>query len=251
MPLIEELHKLYQIDSQLRALRSRVDSAQRYLDIQTRELEALTARKAELEQRRKHHQANIGNLESEAQSIDAKLEKLRGDLNSAVNNKQYTTVLSELNTAKEQRSQVEDKTLAEMESIEQLDAELEELESKISERSKVRDVASAQLQERQADVGERLAELEQERAEAAEHIPPREMQTFDSLADMYEGEAMAPVEEISRRNREYSCGVCNMQIPFEQVSALMNNPDTVVCCVSCHRILYMADETKGALAGKK
>jgi len=251
MPLIEELHKLYQIDSQLRALRSRVDSAQRYLDIQTRELDALASRKAELEQRRKQFQANIANLESEAESIDQKLEKLRGDLNSAVNNKQYTTVLSELNTAKEQRSQVEDKTLSEMENIEKLDAELEELASKIAERSKVRDVASAQLQERQADVGERLAELERERAEAAEHIPSREMQTFESLADMYEGEAMAPVEEISRRNREYSCGVCNMQIPFEQVSALMNNADTVVCCVSCHRILYMADETKGALAGKK
>lgn len=251
MTLIEELQKLYKVDVQLRALRSRLDSAQRYLNVQTGELEKLTSRKAELQQRRKQFQANIANLETETKSIDERLEKLRGDLNSAVNNKQYTTVLSELNTAKEQRSQIEDKTIAEMENIEKLDAELEELDAKIAERSKVRDVASAQLQQRQADVGERLAELETERAAAAEHIPSKEMDIFDNLAEMYEGEAMAPVEEISRRNREYSCGVCNMQIPFEQVSALMNNLDTVVCCASCHRILYMAEETKGALAGKK
>lgn len=250
MGLMDELKNLYRVDAQLRALRSRVDSAQRYLDAQSRELTALTERKTELETRRKQVQASIANFEVETKSIDERLEKLRGELNSAVNNKQYTTVLSELNTAKEQRSQVEDRILAEMERLEQLDGELDSLDSQVAERSKIRDVASAQLQQRQADVGERLVELESERDSAAANIPSAAMATFEELSDIHDGEAMAVIEEISRRHREYNCGACNMQIPFEQVSLLMNNTDSLVCCASCHRILYIAEETRGALAKK-
>lgn len=250
MALINELQNLFRVDAQLRALRSRVDAAHRYLDIQNRELHALTERKAELQQRRRQVQANIGNVEVEIKAIDERLEKLRGELNSAVNNKQYTAVLTELNTVKDQRSRAEDRVLTEMEQIEALDAELEAIDGKIAERSKVRDVASSQLQQRQADVGERVSHLEAERSVAAANIPASELATFDYLSEIYEGEAMAPVEEISRRSREYSCGACNMQIPFEQVSSLMTSGDTVVCCASCHRILYMAEETRGAVAKK-
>ncbi len=250
MSLMEELKNLYRVDGQVRALRSRVDSAQRYLDAQSRELGALTDRKAELEQRRRQLQATIANYEVETKAIDERLEKLRGELNSAENNKQYTTVLSELNTAKEQRSLVEDQILAEMEQLESVGADLETLDGQIVERSKVRDVASTQLQQRQADVGERLSELEVERDAAAAAIPPSELATFDELTHIHDGEAMAVVEEISRRNREYNCGACQMQIPFEQVSLLMNDTGALICCASCHRILIMAEETRGALAKK-
>lgn len=250
MPLIEELRNLFKVEGQLRALKSRVESAQRYLSAQNKELTALTERKSELQTRRKQVQANIGTVEVEIKAIDERLEKLRGELNSAVNNKQYTAVLAELNTVKEQRSKSEDRILSEMEQIEALDSELEGIDAKIAERSKVRDVASSQLQERQADVGERVAELEAERSTAASHIPDSDLAKFDHLADIYDGEAMAVVEEISRRSREYNCGACNMQIPFEQVSSLMSSGDAVVCCASCHRILYIAEETRGALAKK-
>lgn len=250
MPLITDLLNLFKVDGQLRALRSRLESAQRYLDAQTRELHTLTERKAELTLRRKQVQANIGNVEVEIKSIDERLEKLRGELNSSVNNKQYTAVLTELNTIKEQRSKTEDRVLAEMEQIEGLDAELEGIDEKIAERSKVRDVASTQLQQRQADVGERVSQLEAERSIAASNVAGADLEKFDHLAYVYDGEAMACVEEISRRSREYSCGACNMQIPFEQVSSLMSNGEIMVCCASCHRILYMAEETRGSLAKK-
>ena len=70
------------------------------------------------------------------------------------------------------------------------------------------------------------------------------------MADAYDGEALGQIEEIDRRHREYACGSCNMHLPFETVASLLGGGDTVGRCAACGRILYLADETRGALAKK-
>lgn len=250
MTLVDSLLNLFRVDGQVRALRSRLDSAERYLAAQNRQLNDLLQQQQELETRRKHVQASIGNQEVELQGIDQRIERLRADLNSAVTNKQYSALLTELNTIKASRAAVEDRMLQDMEQIEQLQAQKADLDAQIAERTKVCDLAQAQLDERRADVGQRLAELEAEREKAAAVIPSDMLAVFDDLADTYEGEAMSPVEEIDRRHREYACGACHMHLPFEQVSLLTSRSDTLIRCPSCSRILYMQEEMRGSLVKK-
>ncbi|MHC4947721.1 MAG: zinc ribbon domain-containing protein [Planctomycetota bacterium] len=250
MGLTANLLNLFRVDAQVRGLQSRLDSAQRYLDGQTAHLRTLNEQLEELQTRKRHVQANIANLETETATIDDRLEKLRDELNTSVTNKQYTAVLTELNTVKAQRSEIEDRELQQMEAVEQLDAAIAETEGQIGERTKVRDVARAQLEERHAEVGQRLSELEIERASAAGAVPESELAVFEQVSDTYDGEAMAPIEEVDRRHREYACGACNMHLPFEQVVSLMSHGDTLVRCTACDRILYLEEETRGALAPK-
>ena len=248
MTLIESLLELHKVDLQVRGLQARLDAADRYLKAQTRELDALSRRHEELQQRHRQVQATIANHEMEVTAADERLEKLRDELNSAVNSKQYNAVLAELNTIKEHRTEIEDKIIAEMEQLEQLAADVESLELQVAERSKVRDHASAQYQERLAEVGDRLEELKGERATAAAVVPEKVITIYDELADAYDGEAMAQINELDRRNREYICDACNIQVPFEQVSTLISSGDRVHQCPSCKRILYLHDEMRGALA---
>ena len=250
MTLTTDLLSLFRIDSQVRGLRSRLDTARRYLEAQDRTLSELQQQCQEVELRRRHVQATIGNLEGEVAVTDERLEKLRGELNVATTNKQYTAVLTELNTAKLARSDVEDRILEEMETVEECSSQLEKVAEETAERSKVRTVAEKQLRQRHDEVGERLAELEQERTTAAECIPGTDLKLFDELADAYEGEAVTSVEEIDRRRREYVCGACNMNVPFEAVAALMGQGNKLVVCPACGRILFLQDETRGALARK-
>ena len=124
------------------------------------------------------------------------------------------------------------------------------LEAHRSARSTVRDAARIDLAEREAEVGDRLIELGAERDAAAAQVPGAELAVFNEMADCYDGEAMAVIEEIDRRHREYACGECNMHIPFEQVVVLLGGRDALVRCTACSRILYLQDETRGALVKK-
>ncbi len=250
MALMKNLLELFRVDAQVRGLRGRLDSSKRYLDAQNRLLNELEQRMQEIEARRRQTQAKIGNLESETQSCDERIEKLREELNSAVNNKQYSSVLSELNTVKAQRDELDERTIEEMSGVEELDQELEEVKQQIAERTKVRDHAQSEYDEREREIRDRLSELEEERAAAAENVPEGELEVFNDLAEQYDGEAMAPLEEIDRRHREYACAACNMHVPFEQVSLLFSGSDTLVRCGACSRILYLQEETRGTLAQK-
>jgi len=247
MALMDSLLNLYRVDGQLRGLRSRLDTAERYYNAQSRQVVALEQQKSELERRKKQLAASIANHESEIAGIDERLEKLRGELNNSVTNKAYTAVLTEMNAVKLQRKEVESTTLELMEQVDTVDAEIKDVDEQITERVKVRELAQAQFEERSDEIGERLAELERDRITAAANIPERERAMFDKLADDYEGEAMAVVEEVSRRHREYACGACSLQIPFERVATLTSSDETLVSCASCHRILYIEDETRAAL----
>ncbi len=250
MSLHSNLISLFQIDRQVRGLRTRLESAQRYLQSQDRLLTELREQRNEHEARRRQLQATIGNLEVEMVALDQRIEKLRGELDIATTNKQYTAVLTEVNTAKLARSELEDRILQEMEKVDQISLQLEKVASDTQEREKVRVVAENQLGQRHEEVGERLAELEGERNVAAATIPGVELKVFNDLAEAYDGEAMAKVGEIDRRRREYACGSCNIALPFEAVAALLGHSDTLVRCTACDRILYLAEETRGALAKK-
>ncbi|MDY7110421.1 MAG: C4-type zinc ribbon domain-containing protein [Planctomycetota bacterium] len=250
MSLMENLLKLYRVDAQVRGLRSRLDSANRYFNAQSRLLDEIAQRLEELRTRKRHVQAKVSNLETEGESLDRQMEKFRADLNSASTNKQYAAVLTELNTVKAERNRIDDAILAELEQTEEIDREIEEVSARLAERAKVCDVAEAQVKERETEIGSRLSELEAERKEAASAVPGPARAIFDEMAEAHEGEAMATVEEIDRRHREYACGACNMHLPFEQVVNLTSPISELVRCPACGRILYMQEEVRGAVARK-
>ncbi len=250
MTLTEDLLTLFRLDRQVRGLRSRLASAERYLQAQDHQLDELGAQQDELAHRRQQVQATVANLEMEGAGSDERMEKLRDELNNASTNKQYTAVLTELNTVKLSRSGLDDHLLEEMEQIDRIAEQIAQLKGQVAERRKVREVAEAQLQERQGEIGQRLAELEVEHDAAATGIPGNELSAFNHLADSYDGEAMAPIEEIDRRHREYACGACNMHMPFEAVSLLLGATESLVTCSACGRILYLQDEIRGAFAKK-
>jgi predicted nucleic acid-binding Zn-ribbon protein len=68
---------------------------------------------------------------------------------------------------------------------------------------------------------------------------------------MYEGEAISEVAELNRRHREYACGECNIQVPFEQVSLLLSGSNSLVRCPACFRILSIHEDLRAGLVGKK
>jgi len=239
MTLLRNLIALHRVDTQVRALRGRVDSAERYFTTQQRQMEDLDAQLQEHQTQLRQLHAHVGNLQNDARGFDERIAKIRTELNATTNTKQYTMLLGGLKTAENQKREVEDQEKALGEKIAQVKTRIEEIERLRGERGGLRDSAKGELTQRKSDVADRLAELEAERRRAASAIPANELAIFDRVAALHDGEAMAAIVTISARHREYACGACNCEIPFDSYSRLRGHPDTIVQCMNCQRILHM------------
>ena len=81
-------------------------------------------------------------------------------------------------------------------------------------------------------------------------VPGDALEIFDQAADDFEGDSMAPLEEIDRRRLEYGCSCCNVSLPFNLVNTIMADDNIVQQCQGCLRILYATEELRGALVKK-
>ena len=250
MSLIDDLLELNLVERQLRGLQSRVASAEIYFFAQKRQMKELEQRLEELQTRRKQRQVAMHGHETDAKAIDERLEKLRNDLNTAATTRQYSTVLEEMNTLKSSRSSTDDLILTEMSEIELVDTDLAELNESITERKTVLDSAENELEERKAEIADRVSTLKTEREVKSAVIPASALGVFLQCAEDFEGDAMAAIEEIDKRRREYSCGSCNLNMPFNIVVQLLGAKESIVQCENCLRILYVTPEMKAEAVAK-
>ena len=243
MSLNAALMNLFQIDQRLRGLASRLDGAGRLVNVQQTKADQLTRQRDELRTQLKQTQAAAASMETDVQSAEERVEHLREQMNSVKTNKEYSALLIEVNTLKADKSKTEEQALELLSQTDAMRTEVESLEQHLAEVMKVGHAAEQQLNERQAEVGDRLAEVQAQRKEAAAKVAPEALAVFERLADGFDGEALAPVHQDDPRRMEYTCGGCYMQIPMEKVNLLMRDHD-LVRCTSCGRILYIEQEMK-------
>ncbi|MFO0874705.1 MAG: hypothetical protein U0575_12145 [Phycisphaerales bacterium] len=248
MSVLDQLVNLHRVDSQVRGLRARLDTADEHLAAQEKLVATLERQRQELDTQWRHVQAKIANLEGEAKTLDARIEKLREAATNSTASKVSTALLTEVNHVKAERATIDSRQLAEMEQAEKIKAELARVAAAVADRQRIRDLAVKERAERAAEVGERLAELEVQRETAAAALPEVTLKLFNKVAALHAGDALAQIEEVDRRHREYACGACNMHLPFESVSRLTAPAGAVVQCGSCLRILYLQQDTRTALA---
>ncbi|MCB9848468.1 MAG: hypothetical protein H6814_08650 [Phycisphaeraceae bacterium] len=250
MSVTTKLLRLYRVDCQVRSLRSRVDAAERYLRQQDKTLEDLTAKHEALSGQSRQLQATIGNDENEARSIEQRIEALREKLNNSTSNKEYSALLTEVNTLKADKSGVEERILESMTRLDEIKNAIAEIDAETAERGKVRTVALNDRDQRAAEVKDRLTELESERAVAAGDVPADALAKFEEEVEFREDEVMAPVSEHSRKHMEYACGSCQVLLPFEAVNRLLGDGE-LTFCGNCGAILFIEDELRELVTGGK
>ncbi|MEO0477630.1 MAG: hypothetical protein AAF085_16925 [Planctomycetota bacterium] len=251
MPLQDQLYSYFELDQRVRAMRSRLDAATRRKDAQQRKLDQLNQAASELSDQLKTAKAHASTLEGEAQAVEDRITAQRDKMNSATSNKEYSALLVEVNTLKADKSKIDDAQLESMGKADILEAEANALAEKVDAQSKLVANATKEVDEAQAEVGDKLKQLEVERDLAGEPLSDDIRKTFDRLSHTYDGEAMAEIIEQDRRRMEYTCGGCYTLITVESVNALITKPDQLTTCGTCNRILYVGQELRESLAASK
>ncbi len=244
MSVTKQLLELFRVDKQLRGLRSRLDGAERFYSQQAGLLAELDKQKLGLQTQVKQLKATISNEDGEAARLEARINLLREQMNSAKTSKEYNAFQSELNNYKTEKQTVEEREIDSMQKVEAIDNQLAEILTKYSERSAIAKTAKTDRDLKEADIKDRVTELAAQRDSLAASIPAHDRRQFEDLVKLRGDEAMAHVEILDRRNHEYSCSSCMMAVPVETASAIMTG--RLVNCPSCHCILFIEDEMLAA-----
>ena len=132
------LVKMYQADQKLREAQGRLDATTKNVRIQERRTRDLTEKINAAQAQLKEKQAHAANLDLDLRSRDAHIEKLRGQQQSAKNNKEYQAFLIEINTGKVDRNKIEEDAIALMGDNEKVSAEIKEMQAQLEgERAKL------------------------------------------------------------------------------------------------------------------
>jgi len=241
----KKLWAVYQAERKLRGLQSRLNAAERFLADQERHLVTIDQQHGSLSSQLRQIEASTKESEDEVARIDARIEKLREEMNVARTNKEYQAFLVEINALKIERGRADEEVLGLFEKAEAIKAEIERSSETKTERTRVRDVAKQDRNTRHDEIKDRVKEIQAERDKLAAEVEPRILAELERLLEDRDEDAMAGIEVIDKRRHEINCASCMMSLPIELLSQLLRGKLTN--CSNCGCFLFLDDETAAIL----
>ncbi len=238
---LDALHRLQEVEIQLAEVRMSVERRHRAVrrqELRNRELESEIETKRGALQR---DQIDADTLDVDMKAHDASIAKLRQSLNQAKTNKEYSAILTQLNTEKADNGKVEERVMTLLTEIETKRADINETEEALREEVSKLDGFKAAAATAEEKARGRLERLQSERDQAASIVPAGALELFERVAKKSDGEALAMVLRTHPKREEYVCDGCNMSITIEQVNAITSRDEAVICNI-CGRILYMESQ---------
>lgn len=238
---LDALLRLQELERQLAEIRQGVERKHRATGRQEQRIREIDR---EIEDKRAALQANqmeADRLDVDMKAHDASIAKLRQALNQTKTNKEYSAILTQLNTEKADNGKVEEQVIALLTEIDVKKKAIADVEeSRQREAARLKELEAAAVAQEKKAAGT-IEDLTAQRDLAAGRVPPGALQLFNRVAHKNEGQALAMVMRTHPKRAEYACEGCNMSITIEQVNAITSRDEAVVCNI-CGHILYMESQ---------
>ncbi len=237
--LLKGLMELQSVENRLRAAKAKLARCRRNVIIQENQVRssqnALEAKKDEIQLTK----VQSDRMELELKVRDETIAKLRASLNAAKTNKEYAALLTQLNTTKADSSKIENQTLGLMRDIEADEAECREIQNQIEQQKQKLEQTRKETELSAVKYQTEIEEIQAEWEQVAKTIPAEPLQVFKRVAETYDGQAVAVIEQQEGKTVVYTCGGCFMGITAESVNLLMTR-DEIIRCPNCTRILVLS-----------
>lgn len=236
--ILEELHRLQEVELKLAAFRRTRAAKQRRVESCQKRVHRADEQLEQARRTIRERQAKLDSLGLEVASREEAIGKHRQALSKAKTNKEYAAILTAMNTEKADNTKVESVMLELMEEIQTLKDESTKREDERAKLVKDVETAERQLEAYDEQCRAQRDELEASRDDYSAHVPPSALNLFSRAAHKHEGEAMASVRKIHPKRDDYVCAGCNMNLTLEIINSLQTR-DELQLCGACGRILYM------------
>lgn len=236
--ILQALIKLQSVENRLRAAKAKLTRCRRNVIIQENQIRTLQSTHEAKKEEIQLTTIQSDRLELELKTRDEEISKLRNSLNSARTNKEYAAVLTQLNTTRADNSKIEAQILELMKNIEVDQAECQKIQQEIDGQKAKLEQIRKESEQLATKYEAEIAQIQSEWNEAAKDVPVEFLEIFKRVADTYDGEAVAAIEQQGGPNGAYTCGGCFMGVTAESVNMLMTK-DEVIRCPNCTRILVL------------
>ena len=203
---LESLIQLQKVDTEIYQLKRQKEAVPAHL----KELDAAFEEKKQglvaLEKKSLDAQKQKKDAELELGSKEEAIKKLQSQLYSLKTNKEYQTMLQQINDAKADCSVIEDKILAAMDAIDRVKGEVEQEKLKLQSEEKLFAAEKNKVNDGAKQIDERLAQLDAQRKQALENVDHKILTQYERILSSRDGLAIVTVNGNS-------CGGCNMLVP--------------------------------------
>ncbi len=235
--LLEELHRLQQVELKLAEIRQTREDKARRIERFRRRTDQADEKLLQHNRTVRERQMRIDTLSLDVAAREEQINKHRIALTKAKTNKEYAAILTAMNTEKADNSKIETEILQLMERMQTLEEEGKQIEAEKAQHLESAETAQKVLDAFDAEINKERISLEATHDQHSEKIPGPIFATFTRVAQRHEGDAMATVTKTHPKRDEYICAGCNMKITLEVVNSLQSR-DEIQLCGQCGRILY-------------
>lgn len=171
------------------------------------------------------------NWEGESQSISARIDKEKSQLNAVKNNKEYQALLVSIDHLNVERSALEDKMIEALEKIDESKTTLKELKEGYRQFEAQMNRQKMVIDERGVRKENELKKLTEEKKLLLDQIDSDMLKRYKHVQTLRGGGAAvaAVMNEV--------CKGCNMNIPPQMFNELQRY-ESLIVCPNCQRIIY-------------
>jgi uncharacterized protein len=173
-------------------------------------------------------------IEQEVQELDGKIEKSGVKLSQIKSNKEYTAALKEIDDLKKAKFITEDKIIAMMEKIAQLEQGVAEHNSRLKELQAEAEKSKQQIMKEIAILDKELAALERKRQVFTKEMDADILKKYLFLSERRNGLAISAVVTGV-------CQTCHLGIPPQKFNELIRG-NNLMTCPHCNRIMYWGED---------
>ncbi|PIE68257.1 MAG: hypothetical protein CSA21_08430 [Deltaproteobacteria bacterium] len=233
-PHIIQLIKLQGIDLEISTIENKIKDEQNALDSKITALmrkeehiNELTSKIASLETERRGLEADAADRLTQVRESQAKMMQVQ-------TGREQTALLKEIEDGKKSIKEFEEQTVAIMEEVEKLNAQLKEESNLLKGEKVLVEEEKEKVKSSIEKINKGRKTKDTERGKQATLVEPRLLKKYDTLRLRRKGLAVANV-------LQGVCQGCFMALPPQQYNTLLKG-EAILNCPSCQRIIYHQEE---------
>ncbi|MCX8082523.1 MAG: C4-type zinc ribbon domain-containing protein [bacterium] len=228
---IEKLICLQEIDNEILAYRKVIDKFPEWKHQMEKSIENTSQDISLIKKELKKIQVERKERELELESIENGIKKLQKQMDEVKTNKEYTSLLAEIENQKKKKIEIEDSILLLMEKEDQINRKLNTFSKKSEEEKKEIEEKIVEEAKKVEEIKKKLEETLSERTKVVSEINKDIYEIYERIrAGKKDGIAICKLEG-------QSCRGCSMFVPVYVVEKVKAKKE-IVHCENCSRILY-------------